>query len=59
MAGEDAGHWLKLAREARARAQGLSDPFSRRTMLSIAQRYEILAEREERRAKESAKDKSG
>lgn len=58
MAEEDADHWLTLAREARARAGALGDPFSKRTMLIIAQRYELLAERAGRVAKKPTPDKS-
>lgn len=51
----DQGHgveqWLRLAQEARDRAATIHDPYSKRTLLLIAQRYEMLAERAERTKK--------
>jgi uncharacterized protein YjiS (DUF1127 family) len=45
----DAAHWRVRAREARALAEQMDDPCSRRTMLVIAQDYEKLAARAEER----------
>jgi hypothetical protein len=42
---KDAGHWRDRAAEIRARAAQMQDGVSRRVMLSIAQTYELLADR--------------
>lgn len=38
-------HWTRMATEARAAAATLRDPFAKRELLLIAQRYELLAAR--------------
>jgi hypothetical protein len=43
--------WRQRAAEARAIANGMTDPVAKRTMLGVAQSYERLAERAELRAK--------
>jgi hypothetical protein len=40
---EDPKHWLQRAEEARAVAEGITDPESKRMMLKIAEDYEKLA----------------
>jgi hypothetical protein len=42
---DDPNYWLKLALDSRAKADLMVDPYSKRTLLLIAQRYEIMAER--------------
>jgi hypothetical protein len=42
---KDAKHWRDRAAEIRARAIAMEDGVSRRVMLSIAQSYELLAQR--------------
>jgi hypothetical protein len=42
---KDAKHWRDHAAEIRARAIAMEDGVSRRVMLSIAQSYELLAQR--------------
>jgi hypothetical protein len=42
-------YWLNLARDSRAAARQVSDECSRRTLLLIARRYEIMAERAKHR----------
>jgi hypothetical protein len=42
---KDAKHWRDRAAEIRARATAMEDGVSRRVMLSIAQSYELLAQR--------------
>jgi hypothetical protein len=42
---KDARHWRDRAAEIRARAAEMQDGVSRRVMLSIAQSYELLAQR--------------
>lgn len=42
---KDAKHWRDRAAEIRARAIAMEDGVSRRVMLSIAQSYEVLAQR--------------
>jgi hypothetical protein len=42
---DDPEYWLKLAQDSRATAERIADPFSKRTLLLIAQRYEMMAER--------------
>ena len=44
-------HWRLRAAEARATAEKIADPESKRMMLEIANEYEKLAERAEIRAK--------
>jgi hypothetical protein len=44
-------HWLERAEEARAIAEQLSDPDSRRMMLRIVEDYERLATHASRRTK--------
>jgi hypothetical protein len=44
---KDAGHWRDRAAEIRARAAEIEDGVSRRVMLSIADSYELLAQRAE------------
>jgi hypothetical protein len=44
---KDARHWCDRAAEIRARAAEMQDGVSRRVMLSIAQSYELLAQRAE------------
>jgi hypothetical protein len=51
---DDPEHWLKLAQDTRATAQFLTDPFSKRTLLLIAQRYELMAERAKKTIEEGA-----
>ena len=43
MSAYSAAHWLLRAEEARAMADRMHDPATRRTMLSIAASYEKLA----------------
>jgi hypothetical protein len=45
----DPNHWRERAREARSLANLMIDPESKRMMLGIAQEYEELAHRAERR----------
>ena len=45
----DAERWRKLAAEARAIAETMTDPEAQRVMLFIAERYRLLAERAEAR----------
>jgi hypothetical protein len=47
---DDADYWRKRAEEARAVAVQMMDPHTRAVMLGIAQDYDKLAERAERRA---------
>jgi hypothetical protein len=44
---KDAKHWRDRAAEIRARAAEMQDGISRRVMLSIAESYELLAQRSE------------
>ena len=50
-------NWRQRAAEARAIANGMTDPAAKRTMLELAQSYERLAERAELRADGRHKDK--
>ena len=45
----DSAHWLQRAQEARATAEGIKDPDAKRVMLGIAESYEQLARRADRR----------
>ncbi|HXR87881.1 MAG TPA: hypothetical protein VN728_12950 [Stellaceae bacterium] len=47
--------YRKLAAEARANAANAADAYEKRTLLLVAQRYEVLAER----ARIRARDKEG
>jgi hypothetical protein len=49
---KDARHWRDRAAEIRARATDMQDGASRRVMLSIAESYELLAERADRAGRE-------
>ena len=44
--------WRALAAEALCLAQELTDPAAKETMLLIAEKYMVLAERAKRRSKE-------
>jgi hypothetical protein len=44
---KDARHWRDRSAEIRARAGEMQDGVSRRVMLSIAESYELLAQRAE------------
>jgi hypothetical protein len=48
---DDADHWRRRAREARALAEHLEDPPAKTTMLEIAESYERLAMLVEKRAR--------
>jgi hypothetical protein len=49
----DPEHWRQRAKEARAIAGSLNDPEAKRSMLKIADEYDLLAQRaEERSAKQ-------
>jgi hypothetical protein len=50
-------HWRDRAEEARVNAEQMSDPDSKRMMLEIADGYMRLAERAERRLRESEKSR--
>ena len=49
-------YWLKLAKDSCATAELLTDPYSKRTLLLIAQRYLTMAERAKGRTEEAQKD---
>ena len=49
----DPEHWRQRAEEARTIADQMHDPQSKEAMLKIAEDYERLGERAERRAKGS------
>jgi hypothetical protein len=49
----DPEHWRQRAEEARTIADQMNDPQSKEAMLKIAEDYERLGERAERRAKGS------
>ena len=52
--------WRTMAGRARARAEGMADPASKRAMLEIATAYEALAQRaEETTASEPGPDQKG
>jgi len=46
---DDPKHWLDRAKKARAHAEQMSDPESKRTMLGIAESNESLARRAEQK----------
>ena len=46
---KSAAYWRKLAADAHAVAERMSDPEAKREMLAIAERYAYLAERAEAR----------
>jgi hypothetical protein len=50
-------HWRDRAEEARVNAERMGDAESRRMMLEIADGYVRLAERAERRVRESEKSR--
>ena len=54
----DPQHWRDRADEMRSQASETSDPESRTIMLRLANDYELLAKRAERRAKDFAQDKT-
>jgi hypothetical protein len=43
MAGENSDHWRSRAEEARTKAEGMVDAYSRLLMLGIAESYERIA----------------
>ena len=45
-------HWRKRARETRALADQVDNPYSKRALLDIASRYDRLAERAEGRKRD-------
>jgi hypothetical protein len=50
-------YWLKLAQDSRAEAEQISDPYSKRTLLLIAQRYAMMAVRAKQKTEEKAAQK--
>jgi hypothetical protein len=52
---DDPKHWRRLAEEARAAADQLTDPEARRLMIEIAQGYEALAAIAEKKLADSNK----
>ena len=56
----DPEHWRDRAKEARAMAEGMVDPFSKEKMLDVATSYEHLAKRaEDRRSGKIPKPEGG
>ena len=51
MESDDVEGWRRLAADARATANTLTDAEARRELLLIAERYELLASRAEKRRK--------
>ena len=47
MAERNAAYWLKKAKEARNRASQMHNPDAPETMLDIAQKYDLMAQRAE------------
>ncbi len=45
----DSKYWRERADEVRARGEAMHDPVARQTLLKIAEEYEKLAQRAERR----------
>jgi hypothetical protein len=45
----NAEYWLKKAEEARTRADGMHDPVAIESMLDIASKYDVMAQRAEGR----------
>jgi hypothetical protein len=55
---DDVERWLRLARDARAAAEQVIDPQSKRLLYGIADRYAALARRAQNPRKHSAKIKT-
>jgi hypothetical protein len=56
----DEEEYRKLADAERAKAQAATDPYEKRTILLVAQRYDVLADRAKRRAQAAeGLDKTG
>ena len=51
---KDPKHWHRWAKEARIRAEQISDPKARRLMIGIAESYERLAAKAEERLRKEA-----
>lgn len=45
----NAAYWLRKAEEARTRADGMHDRSAKETLLDIAARYDLMAQRAEKR----------
>jgi hypothetical protein len=52
-------YWRTRAQEARTLADQMTDPEAKRTILDIAIKYDLLAQRAERRNKKQAQRKLG
>ena len=48
---QDPAHWRERAEEARTTGEGLTDPIAKKTMMEIAEGYELMAKRAETRRK--------
>jgi hypothetical protein len=53
---DDPEHWRGRAEEARTLGEQLTDAVSRRTLLRIAEEYDLLAEHAQRRAEKLARN---
>jgi predicted Rossmann-fold nucleotide-binding protein len=56
---DDSEYWRRLAEEARSEAEQITKPRAKQTMLNVAETYDAMARRAEKKEKPPGKEPSG